>query len=145
MTAAPNGQPVNGWHGWEEKQERPRETRRRRIREMIRECLGDPPRVAFRPFKTLVLTDGQKKAIRHTREFRRFRALVSDSGSTQCLSNDCRAEGRGKIKVEIAATHPVTADRAKFSATVTGDGTVIEAETLDDEAIDAEADRALAG
>ena len=112
---------------------------------VVKEITLDKPREAFRPFKTLILTDGQKRGIRRTHEFRRFRGLASDNGRTLCLNNECRAVGRGNVWVEIAASHPVTADRAKFSATVDGGGQVIEAETLDDAAINAEYDRARAG
>ena len=150
MTDTQDGEAANLWLRYEKKQGRSGETwRRRRIKEMARALIKERtlngPRKAFRPFKTLILTDEQKRAIRRTREFRLFRALVTDDGRTLCLSNECRAVGHGNVRIEIAASHPVTADRAKFSATVDGGGKVVEAKTLDDEAIKAKADRARAG
>ena len=150
MTDAPNGQTANLWLRFEEGQGRSGKTERwRRIDEIIKAhfkgMILDGPRVAFRPFKTLILTERQKKSLRRTKEFRRFRGLASDSGETLYPNNECRAAGRGQVRVEIMANHPITADRAKFRATVDGDGAVIKAEVLDHAALDAEADRARAG
>ena len=107
------------------------ETMQRRIkltfREMARGLRLQKPREAFRPFKTLLLTDEHKKAIRLSEEFSRFRALVTTGDETVGLTNDCRVKDDGNVSVSIAAHSPRTGDRVKFTATITKDGVAVDA------------------
>ena len=124
-------------------------SQRQRIRDLIAERLGkgatlDKRSEAFRPFKHLILTGGQKKALRQNKEFARFCELASQNGRTGCLAGGCRAVGRGGVQVEIRARHPVTVARAMFRATVDGGGKVFKVEVLDAGAIVAEEERAHA-